>query len=188
MIALIPIVDATYTYINQGNNYNIFTIPFCHGQAKVKVRQYDNNIIDYNIKGCELKDEMWFCNCNEKDKTDIILETTQTTNNTYYIRLQYYIKPLTTNDIKNGDYVRVINFNDIKVGPAPLIKDVRKINIPYKLIAVIVIFVLLFAIGAIFILYYVYKRIKKDDDDEDEEAKKERYKLLAEKYIENNKV
>jgi hypothetical protein len=141
--------------INQGTEYELHDINKCYGDVDVKVKSKLNKTIDYAIKDCDYNGSIWKCGC-KKNNTPIILQTRNTTKNSYYIMIQYHIKPVTNDVIENENHKRNININNINIGDysIPVKPPLFKINIIMALIILSI--VMLFISGLVVLLIYLF--------------------------------
>lgn len=159
-----------YTLINLDNAYN----------CKAKVVQQDV-VDDYSLVGCELQNNIWNCQC--EDKFNYILRTKQDSKNVYTITLQYNSQPLTNNPILDDAYKRTKMF-EIQTNGA--VKTKYNLTQPKQTITetfkqtldnnkgtllngiLIIISVIVIIIGIVIIIYkYLEQTVKNDGDTKD---------------------
>ena len=118
IILSIPNVNA----ITGGDDYLLTNISYCEGEYQIKARAFDSgHPEDINFQNCVGNiNKSWFCFCGEN--IPVMIQTKNTTDNTYDITVQYYLQlykeEKTPEDSSyNHNNRRVLQFNDIKIKP-----------------------------------------------------------------------
>ena len=154
-----------------GEAYKVTNISTCYGQVQVKVRS-SIGIVDgeYSIVNCTGEDNLWTCECNDDNSIQILTDVNTT--NVYDITVEYYLAPLTDDNITNEDNERTLQFPNIGF------KNVEKEE-PFKLpkfengkMILIVIGSILLFIGLIAFLLWKYV-LKEEGDMNDRQMDRE---------------
>ncbi len=142
-----------------GELYTVTNISKCFGDYNVKVRSTDGIIDDeYSIVDCANKDNLWTCSCKD-DGNDVQILTDIKTTNVYDITVEYYLAPLTNDNITNDSNKRTLQFTNIGF------KSVKKIE-PFKMpelegggtiLIVIGSIILLIGLGIFLLWKFVFK-------------------------------
>jgi len=131
LTAILLLNSLCCTAFYSGETSEIFNITTCYNTAQIKVNTIHNQTLSqYSLDGCTTDDNiLWECECNGSAKS-FILHTSSEVNDEFDFVVQYYTQPLlpvvprndslpTANEIENSNYKRVVNHNNIRVGPKP---------------------------------------------------------------------
>ncbi len=116
-ILLLAVVFIYFIYPIQGYTagelYTVTNISKCYGNYSVKVRG-ENNIVDgeYSMLNSTGENNIWIGGCNDNGN-DIQILTDTETNNVYDITVEYYLMPLTDDNITNDSNKRTLQFTNI---------------------------------------------------------------------------
>lgn len=179
LLLLIPMVSA-YQFegvVPAGELYNLTELPSCVGTYQMKIRGV-NEILEneYSFPKCTMGERFYECKCSD-NANKVLLLTNKDTVNEYDIVVQYYISAT-----KNPDTMRVVNINNIQVGPVEkkLSDMLPKIN---KVIIYIILIVIIFLLLIVFGVVMLWKTIMDSEEDAIDQFSPNK----IEKTIEKNK-
>lgn len=122
--------------VTAGEPYEIFKLPECYGPVTLKIRGEEAiktgeyNINKFERTGKDRKDDVWeyYCDNQNGEPLNVIIETNSETSNIYDTRIQYYIEPflevdeigdtgLTQSQLQNDNSKRTQTNNNIEFTP-----------------------------------------------------------------------
>jgi len=174
MFILFLCVCSSVLAINSGENFQITNIQKCYGKVDIKIWGVVN-ITDngFTFQSCQkVGYDRWQCNCNENNYTPIVLTTKNYTANIYDVIIEYYISPKV--DVGGGKYDndinsrRTSNFNNLRVGPEPVKKEIVKFKMPeINIGGVFMGAIAVLIVTLIFVTYYIWKYFLIDEVEEE---------------------